>query len=107
MQTFELTHEHITLLRAASVGWNKTGCGSPTIEPTRPYGVGRIFRVMASVLNIEWEETDDGAMPPDLCTRLLSVHIETATALQIVLATGAFEVGVYEADDCRRNWCAV
>ncbi len=68
MQTFELTHEHIALLRAAKVSPNGL---VQTVDYTR------------------------------------GCNCETATALQIVLATGAFEVGVYEADDYKRNWKAV
>jgi hypothetical protein len=36
--------------------------------------------------------------------RYLKLHQETQTALQIVLAIGAFETGDYEADEYCQNW---
>ncbi len=102
MQRFEMTHEHITLLRAANVAWNYVDSGVPTIHPSCPYGNSNVYRDIACLLGIEWDADDEM-----LRERLDIVHGETAMALQIILVTGTFETGVYEADNYKRNWRAV
>lgn len=102
MQTFSLTHEHITLLRGAKVSHNGgVETGTAGLDLRHPYGGGYMHDKMARLLGIK------DVMSAELRTRMDKLHNEMATALQIILATGAFEVGVYEADDYRRNWRAV
>ena len=38
MNTFELTENHIKLLRNAYVSWDDCETGAPAIDPKRPYG---------------------------------------------------------------------
>ncbi len=108
MQRFEMTHKHVTLLRNAYVSWNGAEHGAPTIDPKRPYGNADVPRDMLRILDIEWQrDEEDDYLPMALRARMDELHENLGHALQIILATGAFEVGVYEADDCRRNWRAV
>lgn len=102
MQHFELTHEHIALLRAANVSCNGgVEAGTAGLNMTNPYGGGYMYDAMAHVLGIV------GYLSPGIIEHLNTLHDQITTALQIILATGAFEVGVYEADDYKQNWRAV
>jgi hypothetical protein len=102
-QKFTLTDKHIKLLRNAYVDWDDCETGAPCIDCKRPYGNSFVESDMYEIL--------EGKEPPenfyddnDLRNEYLAIHKETETALQIVLATGKFEPGDYEADYCRNNW---
>lgn len=95
MTTFELKPEHVKLPRHAYVEWCDLETGAPAIDPKRPYGnsyvAGDVWEIIhGQRLDDEDEldrETDDA---------MLALHQETQTALQVVLATGGFEPGVYQ-----------
>lgn len=116
---FELTADHVKLLRAAYVGWQSDEWGAPEIDPKRPYGNGDIDRDLWTVIEHEgdWKAADaawdDGYGLPSSLTpgeweerrgQLRRLHRETETALQIVLRVGSFEPGTFEADRYRRDW---
>lgn len=115
---FTLTAQHITLLRAAYVNWQNCETGAPEIDPKRPYGNSCVLDDVAEALGIPIEYDPativhydsgsfDGEMSEEQSTRLMALHRETATALQIVLATGAFTPGVYEVEPYSRKWTLV
>ena len=105
MQRFELTPDHITLLRAAYVSWDDCEFGAPAIDPKRPYGNSSVVIDIAEMLGIA---PDDGETYSNATTdRLTTLHRETQTALQVVLATGSFEPGMYEAPPYSRRWVRV
>lgn len=113
MQRFTLTGEHVKLLRAARVSWNEAEWGAPTVDPKRPYGNGDIDRDIHRVLTGDEVEWDEGyGLPSDmtparwheLMRRYRVLHHETVVALQVVLSTGSFEPGVYEAPDYSVAW---
>lgn len=103
-QTFELKPEHVTLLRAAYVDWNGDEWGAPSINPKRPFGNGNVWDDMHELLKFEalWDGSD--GMPAELQVRYQALYRELETALQVVLATGSFEPGVYEAPLYGRAW---
>jgi len=98
---FELKPEHVRLLRRAYVGWQDCETGAPEIDPKRPYGNSYVVGDVAEILEEKIPDEDqDGGRAYELWenTRgeeLMSLHYETATALQIVLVTGSFEPGRY------------
>jgi hypothetical protein len=107
MQRFTLTAEHIALLRRANISWEDCEFGAPAIDCKRPYGNSDVLDDIGEILGIEkgaedrWGEPDFTQVQADVMRQL---HRETKTALQIVLAAGSFEPGVYEADDYMTNW---
>lgn len=110
-QRFELTAEHVTLLRAMYVGWQDDEFGAPEIDPKRPYGNSNVPRDIYEALGDgEWD--DDHGMPAGLSPREWSelnerygvLHRQTQTALQIVLATGSFDLGVHVAPAYSMDW---
>lgn len=105
---FELTEQHVTLLRHAWVDWEGCEFGAPAINCKRPYGNSDVLTDIAKLLHPEYVAMREGAQidwMEDNAARLRTVHEETQTALQIVLATGQMQPGVYIRDTgYDRDW---
>ncbi len=95
MKEFNLTKEHIVLLRNAYVRWDDCEYGAPAIDSKYPYGDSMVLQSIAELLNVPYDEENglDGATED----KLAKLHQETETALQIILKTGSFIPGVYVA----------
>jgi hypothetical protein len=87
------------------VGWDDCEFGAPRIDCKRPYGNSDVYKDMIILLGIKTHIPEDcDELPPKILLKLDNLHKETETALQIVLSTGSFEAGMYEADDYSTNW---
>jgi hypothetical protein len=99
VKQFTVTDEHVRLLRRAHVSWDETEFGAPGIDPKRPYGNSDIYGDIAEILGLvdgDWQDEVAEDWPsPELEWRFLRLHVETAIALQIGLATGEFRAGRY------------
>ena len=96
IEEFTLTDDHVKLLRSAYVGWDNCEFGAPSIDCKRPYGNGDVVRDICDILGWKLVETRNGmdcTLEQDDAARKL--HVETQTALQIVLCTGGFVAGKY------------
>lgn len=102
-QIFVVTEQHIKLLRNAYISWNDCETGAPAIDPKRPYGNSFVEGDMYEILEGK-DYPEDLYENDDLRANYLQLHKETKTVLQIVLATGKFEPGEYEADRYDINW---
>lgn len=100
-KTFEVTDQHIKLIRNFYVDWDNCETGAPTIDPKRPYGNSDVAYDMCKILN---GKAFDGEMDDDVMSDYLNLHRETETALQIILRTGKFQSGVYQCEPYTRNW---
>lgn len=107
---FTLTAEHLTLLRAANIGWNGDEYGAASIDPKRPYGNGDVVRDIHELLHPD-EPYDDTLrdLTDDEWKERVEVyeqlHRDLETALQIVLVHGGFVAGVYVLDPSYgREW---
>lgn len=104
---FEVTEQHVALLRRMYVSWEDAEFGAPCIDPKRPYGNGDVLGDIRGILGVQGEacphcgESLEGEGDSD---KLKDLHDETQTALQIFLATGAMEPGWYEAGEYEVNW---
>ena len=106
MKRFTLTEEHIALLRNAYVEWGGAEFGAPCIDPKRPYGDSDPLPNIAEILGEKasccphcgeaLEDSDED--------RLMKLHKETETALQIVLSTGSFIPGSYVCSEYMKDW---
>lgn len=105
MKRFTLVNAHLELLRNANVEWGGGQWGTPCIDSKRPYGNSNLHKSMLEILglNVEIEDEYEG-VSEGVAEMLEGLHRQTKTALQIVLSTGKFEAGVYEADDYGRKW---
>ena len=101
--SFNLTHEHLTLLRNANVVWGPGENGAPAVDPKRPYGNGDVAKDVARLLEWTWDGED---MSDAMVERAERLHSETALAMQICLSLGTFKAGRYEraAGYGEREW---
>jgi hypothetical protein len=107
IRRFTVTDEHLRLLRRSYVEWDSSEFGAPGISPKRPYGNSNVYADIADILQMpenEWTG-EDGDLSDDAQWRFLRLHVETATALQIALATGEFRPGSYSRSEASRlDW---
>ena len=82
---FEVTEEHLKLLKHSHIMWRASEYGAPMIDPKRPYGNTSVESDIAEILG--WDEEDS--------QRAEKLHRELETVLQIVLVTQTFEPGLY------------
>lgn len=107
MKRFVLTADHIKLLRAANVQWEACEYGAPAIDCKRPYGNSDVEADMMEMFGVDASYDANGDYKPDTLAeveRLRTLHRETETALQVILAHGRMEPGVYVASDYSRDW---
>lgn len=103
---FTVTEDHLKLLRRAYVGWDDCEFGAPAIDCKRPYGNSDVLGDIAEILGTTDEECRDegGEILPDAEAAFTRLHGETATVLQIALATGEFRAGRYARDKYSADW---
>ena len=99
---FELTADHIKLIRRMNVGWQNCEAGAPEIDPKRPYGNSCMVGDVAEILG--WEVDEDEGLTDAQRERAEAIHLQTEKALQVVLTAGTFEPGVYVQDWPLNNW---
>jgi len=108
VERFTVTDEHLRLLRRAYVFWDETEFGAPGINAKRPYGNSDVYGDIAEILGLvhgDWQdEVEEDWPPPELEWRFLRLHVETAIALQIGLATGEFRAGQYSRGEGYNAW---
>ena len=106
MKQFTMTEQHLTLLRNAYIEWSRCEWGAPAVDPKRPYGNGDLVQSIMELLG------ETGKACPH-CGEALDkaddehyrkLHRETQQALQVVLQTGSFVVGEYEASEYGIDW---
>ena len=100
---FQLTEDHIKLLRQMEVGWQRDEFGAPEIDPKRPYGNSQVYYDIAEHLGRDIPE-EPKEFSDEEKAEMFKLHRETETALQIVLRTGNFAPGVYVADRYMQDW---
>ena len=106
MKRFTLTGEHVKLLRRAYVRWEDCETGAPAIDCKRPYGNSWVEMDVAEILgwDVPLDQFEDRYLTREQDERATELHRETVTALQVILATGCFEPGDYEASDYGTDW---
>lgn len=106
MKRFTLTNEHLTLLRAAFVGWDDCETGAPCIDPKRPYGNSNVESDIAEKLGWTLFEDADQHLSAEQRDRADTLHRETQEALQVILQLADIDPGDY-AYDRRVGWFMV
>jgi len=105
---FDLTEDHVKLVRQFNIQLGSSYEGWPCVDGKRPFGNGDWVNDVAAIIGIEKIETDDGFVWPkgttDRCTKICG---DLCQALQVILASGSFEPGKYEADEYHDNWVNV
>ena len=101
---FTVTDQHLKLLRRMCVGWQDCETGAPEIDPKRPYGNSDVFDDVVEILGVKPNYSKHGEILDGLEEKMMKLHRETETALQIVLSTGAFKAGTYECGEYEYDW---
>ena len=119
---FTVTEDHLKLLRHLCDGglyWDPgEGYGAPYFGPKKPYGNSAVPQDVANILQApgsdwesapDWDEDEDEDFPTPKVLRAgaedryLRIHVETAMALKIALATGEFRPGRYTRTNAWAN----
>ena len=105
-KTFELTDNHIKLLRRSYIGWEHCEFGSPAIDCKRPYGNGDVLEDIKKIILPGLDNEAYELIGDKLDDWFVKLHKELEIALQIVLFMGKFETGIYvqEEEYDRRSW---
>lgn len=125
-EEFEITEDHLKLMDEFVVGWNPAETGAPEIDPKRPYGNTSVENDMVKILGMEelkpgvYRFTIDGEEyilkgdkkgnnisfehDSELVDKLMEIHKETETALEICLERQEFETGKFEKDGIGGSW---
>jgi len=104
---FKLTEQHLNLIRRMNIRYNEyCGFGAPEVDPKRPYGNSGVYYDIGEILDIVPENGDPDypEFTEEQEEKMLALHKETAKALQVIVASGSFELGIYEAEEYRDNW---
>jgi len=111
MDEFEITEEHLILLKHSYVSWWNCEYGAPSIDPKRPYGSGSVLESMADILGEKLFEDMHGEthLSKEQGDRLEKLHEDMQIVLQIVLCTQSFSLGKYikENEYRNRSWTKV
>lgn len=100
MKEFELTEQHLALMKRMWVGWQDCEFGAPEIDPKRPYGNSGVLYDIAEILGIPAPNYDnDEDFSPEVINRMEQLHLETQNAIAIMLQCGKIQIGKYAADD--------
>ena len=108
-ETFEVTEDHIKLLKNSYTSWSSMEYGAPMMDPKRPYGNSDVVRDMAKVLDREIFDPKTGERIDDKADDLYKIHKQMETVLQILLdnARKGIETGTYERQKYGGNWSKV
>lgn len=99
---FELTEYHIKLLTSMYVEfYDSSYDGAPAIDMKRPYGNSFVAGDVAEILG--WEFDQDDELSDEMIENAMTIHRETAIALQIVLCCKTFEPGLYKKETSWRS----
>jgi len=103
--TFEITEDHIKLIRNLDVSLNYWGhkYTSPYIDQKRPYGNSNIPGDIGKILGVKEEGMKPcpfGEEPYEVYTdeqeeMLLGIHAELIHVIDIMFKTGSYELGSY------------
>ena len=106
-RVFQLTEDHVKLLSNFWIQWQFDEYGAPEVDPKRPYGNSDVEDDICEILGWTREDVDDWDDPvysDSQRQEARRLHLETDTALQIVLTTRSFVPGRYTADRYRNDW---
>lgn len=104
---FELTEDHLKLLRRMNFRW-EDDCydGAPAVDCKRPYGNSDVWEDVAEIIGIPKMEDDSGDShwPKGTREKCMTLHRETGHALEIVMAFQSFSTGTFVRNSDWGNW---
>ena len=108
MKKFEVTTDHLVLLKNMYVSWWSCETGAPCIDPKYPYGDYEVAFSIAKLLGWEFDKYDlyESLEGEQLRQKAMNLHVEMETVLQILLvhAGEGIRVGMYQLDGYGIDW---
>lgn len=103
---FDLTTDHIKLLRRANIVWYECEAGAPGLDCKRPFGNSDVEADVCEILRWTPElDEDDGSWSDAQRERANEIFRGIGTALQIVLEYQTFEPGYFvRRNAINANW---
>lgn len=97
-RSFVLTKEHVILLRNSWIDDLVTIDSAARLDQKRPYGTKSIIMSAAELLDVKTIETYEGEEVISRADgeRVEKIHNETGVALQVILSSGSFKLGLYQ-----------
>jgi hypothetical protein len=92
---FDITEDHIKLLKRAYIGWNDCEFGAPSIDCKRPYGNSDVYGDMAKILGIKPTGDEYEPFTNEQLSYMNKTHNELQAALPIFVRLGKMEPGRY------------
>ena len=102
IERFEITSEHLKLLKRMWVSWNDCEYGAPSIDCKKPYGNGDVEGDIAEIL--DWEVNEYGELTDKDTEEARKIHEDMKIVLQICLSTLSFNPGMYEKEGYGNDW---
>lgn len=102
---FEVTEDHLKLLKRMYIGWEDCEYGAPAVDCKRPYGNSSVAHDIYEIL--EWEVPVDEYGDPDISysdERARVIHLEMQTVLQILVNNLSIKPGKYVATRYGVDW---
>ena len=104
---FEITKNHLKLLKHAYTGWNDCEFGAASIDCKRPYGDSNVYGSMMTIPGWATKVVIDGKVyeydaeemwnnTDKLAEKLNKLHEDLRVVLQICFERQKFETGIYE-----------
>ena len=111
METFEITEDHLKLVKRMYVSWGDMEYGAPEVNGKRPYGNGDVAQDIAEILGWytqeQWDDEDfTEALWEDeeFHDRARKIHEEMENVLQICFYFLTFETGKYQREETWERW---
>ena len=105
MKRFEVTENHIKLLKEFYIGWQGCEFGAPCVDCKRPFGNSDVYSDMAKILGIKLPDEEENWQEYEKITENLNKgYQELQDCLQILCVNLCIEKGVYVCDDYQTNW---
>lgn len=104
LKEFDLTEEHIKLLKRMSVCWSHVEYGAPVIDSKRPYGNSDVVGDIHDILS--WPIGESYDMDEDYDhDKARKIHEEMAIVLEIAIHNPGIDlIGGWERDWPKSNW---
>ena len=108
MTEFEITKDHLTLLKNAEWSWDDCEYGSPEIDCKRPFGYScTVEEDMVKILGGEFFVDKDGEkhISQEQAQYVRKIYRELRIVLEICCATLSFVPGCYtRTGDYNKDW---
>jgi hypothetical protein len=108
MKYFEITEDHLKLLRRMYISWDHCEFGAPAVDCKRPYGNSDVYGDIAEILDLYIPDDEDGCWSDIADIKYIAymdkIHQEMQTVLQIGVRIGYFKPGFYECEKYSEDW---